>query len=88
MFLTQSRIFSLLHSQKLQILLLCVVDKSGEHFEDETILAKKKIGKSRRFVVKWKGGDDFNNSWMLLANVLFANTRGGNVVFAGVGRGL
>lgn len=44
-------------------------DKAGAIYDVETILAKKKVGKSWKFLVKWKGFDDFENTWEPLRNV-------------------
>lgn len=44
-------------------------DKRGGIYEVETILAKKKFGRSWRYLVKWTGYDDSENTWEPLANV-------------------
>jgi Chromo (CHRromatin Organisation MOdifier) domain len=44
-------------------------DKRGEFYEVEKIVAKKRAGRSWKFLVKWKGWEHFNKSWEPLANV-------------------
>jgi hypothetical protein len=44
-------------------------DRRGGIYEVETILAKKKFGRSWRYLVKWTGYDDSENTWEPLANV-------------------
>jgi hypothetical protein len=44
-------------------------DKSGSIFEVETILAKKRFGKTWKYLVKWTGYDDSENTWEPLAHV-------------------
>lgn len=44
-------------------------DKAGGVYEVESILGKKKAGRSWKFLVKWKGYQDFDNTWEPLKNV-------------------
>jgi hypothetical protein len=44
-------------------------DKSGSIYEVETILAKKRVGKTWKYLVKWTGYDDSENTWEPLAHV-------------------
>jgi hypothetical protein len=43
--------------------------RQGDYYEVETILGKRKFGRSWRFLVKWKGWSDHDNSWEALRNV-------------------
>jgi len=44
-------------------------DKAGGIYEVESIIGKKKIGKTWHFLVKWSGYADFDNTWEPLKNV-------------------
>ena len=44
-------------------------DRRGGVFEVETILGKRRVRNSWRYLVKWTGYDDFDNTWEPLANV-------------------
>ena len=44
-------------------------DRAGGIYEVEKIIAKKKFGNSWRFLVKWTGYEDFDNTWEPLKNV-------------------
>eukprot|EP00884_Botryococcus_braunii_P000202 jgi/Botrbrau1/10182/Bobra.0121s0025.1 len=44
-------------------------DKRGGVYEVEAITAKKKVGKSWQYLVKWKGYDETENTWEPLAHV-------------------
>jgi hypothetical protein len=43
--------------------------RQGDYYEVETILGKKKFGRSWRFLVKWKGWSEHDNSWEKLQTV-------------------
>ena len=44
-------------------------DQRGGIYEVETILAKEKVGKSWRYLLKWTAYDDYENTWEPLANI-------------------
>jgi hypothetical protein len=44
-------------------------DKRGGVYEVEAILAKRRVGKSWQYLVKWKGYDETENTWEPLAHV-------------------
>jgi Chromo (CHRromatin Organisation MOdifier) domain len=44
-------------------------DTRGEFYVVEKIVAKNRAGRSWKFLVKWKGWEDFNNSWEPLGNI-------------------
>ena len=44
-------------------------DKRGGVYEVEAIIAKKRVGKSWQYLVKWKGYDETENTWEPLAHV-------------------
>ena len=44
-------------------------DKRGGVYEVEAILAKKRVGKSWQYLVKWMGYDETENTWEPLAHV-------------------
>jgi len=44
-------------------------DKRGGVYEVEAIIAKKRVGKSWRYLVKWMGYDETENTWEPLAHV-------------------
>eukprot|EP00884_Botryococcus_braunii_P005272 jgi/Botrbrau1/14746/Bobra.0108s0089.1 len=43
--------------------------RQRDYYEVETIVGKKKFGRSWGFLVKWKGWSDDDNSWEALQNV-------------------
>ena len=44
-------------------------DRRGGIFEVETILSKRRVGRSWQFLVKWTGYGDLENTWEPLSNV-------------------
>eukprot|EP00884_Botryococcus_braunii_P013727 jgi/Botrbrau1/22355/Bobra.0002s0033.1 len=44
-------------------------DKRGGVYEVEAIIAKKRVGKSWSYLVKWAGYDETENTWEPLAHV-------------------
>jgi len=44
-------------------------DKAGGVYEVESIVGKKKFGRQWKFLVKWKGYGDFDNTWEPLRHV-------------------
>ena len=48
---------------------LVYADKRGGVYEVEAIIAKKRVGKSWHYLVKWAGYDETENTWEPLAHV-------------------
>lgn len=66
MYLNWNHLFLRPCLERLQTLVQCLqteLASGGKHFEVETILAKTKIGRSWRFLIKWNGYQDYDNSW-------------------------